>query len=129
MRERRLLNSWKEIAKHMGRGVRTVQRYEQYLALPIHRPSGKERSAVLAFTDEIDEWLRNTPIRNGVPSNGRASVVVTKVFVFENDRERDLQRAKENVDQIFAAYQTALAHYDALCRASSQEPNKMSRAG
>jgi len=60
--ERRIiLNSWKEIASYMGRGVRTIQRYEMQLGFPVHRPAGKQRSAVLAFTDEIDAWLKQTP--------------------------------------------------------------------
>jgi hypothetical protein len=30
-----LLNGWKEIAGFFGRGVRTVQRWEQQLGLPV----------------------------------------------------------------------------------------------
>ncbi len=30
-----VLNSWKEIACYLGRGVRTVQRYERDLGLPV----------------------------------------------------------------------------------------------
>lgn len=64
MAERRILNSWKEIANYLGRGVRTVQRWEAQLALPVHRPSGKEHSAVLAFSSELDEWLNSRPLRD-----------------------------------------------------------------
>jgi hypothetical protein len=60
---RRILNSWKEIASYMGRGVRTVQRYERTYRLPIRRPAGKDRSAVMAFGDEVDAWLANIPTR------------------------------------------------------------------
>ncbi|MBZ5566941.1 MAG: hypothetical protein LAN64_03730 [Acidobacteriia bacterium] len=60
-----VLNSWKEIAVYLDRGVRTVQRWEHDLKLPVHRPKGKDRSAVLAFPVELDGWLMNTPIRNG----------------------------------------------------------------
>ena len=56
-----VLNSWKEIARYLGRGVRTVQRYERELGLPVRRPRGRARSAVIAFTAELDEWLRVTP--------------------------------------------------------------------
>lgn len=55
-----ILNSWKEIASHLGRGVRTVQRWE-HLGLPVRRPRGKSRSAVIALADEIDAWLRSAP--------------------------------------------------------------------
>jgi hypothetical protein len=56
-----VLNSWKEIAQHLGRGVRTIQRWERDLGLPVRRPRGKSRSAVIALVDELDAWVRNTP--------------------------------------------------------------------
>lgn len=56
------LNGWKEIAAHVGRGVRTVQRWES-IGLPVHRPHGKVRSAVVADSDELDQWVRATSIR------------------------------------------------------------------
>jgi hypothetical protein len=55
-----ILNSWKEIASYLGKGVRTVQRYEQDCALPIRRLPGKPRSSVLALKQELDQWIRNT---------------------------------------------------------------------
>lgn len=58
-----VLNSWKEIAIYVGRGVRTVQRWERDLGLPVHRPRGKQRSAVLAIPEELDYWIHNTPGR------------------------------------------------------------------
>jgi hypothetical protein len=64
MSERRLLNSWKEIASYLGRGVRTVQRWESQMGLPVHRPAGKDHSAVLAFSSELDEWLNRDAVRN-----------------------------------------------------------------
>lgn len=54
-----VLHSWKEIASYVGRGMRTVQRWEAECGMPVHRPRGKSRSAVLAFADEIDKWLRS----------------------------------------------------------------------
>ena len=59
-----VLNSWKEIAAYMGRGVRTVQRWERELGLPVRRPRGKDRSAVMALQPEVDDWLRNSSARN-----------------------------------------------------------------
>jgi len=63
MPERKILNSWKEIASYLGKGVRTVQRQESELKLPIRRPAGRDRTAVLAFTDELDEWLERAAIK------------------------------------------------------------------
>lgn len=52
------LNSWKEIASYLGRGVRTVQRWESELQLPVHRMGSSDRSPVFAFRAELDGWLR-----------------------------------------------------------------------
>jgi len=62
--QRRILHSWKEIASYIGRGVRTIQRYELQFGLPVHRPAGSSRSAVMAFSDEIDAWFGRTPTRS-----------------------------------------------------------------
>jgi hypothetical protein len=51
-----ILNGWKEIAKYLGRGVRTSQRWES-IGLPIRRPHGHNRSTVMALSEEIDLWL------------------------------------------------------------------------
>lgn len=59
-----VLNSWKEIATYVGRGVRTVQRWEAELGFPIRRPAGKGRSTVIALRAEIDLWLRACPLES-----------------------------------------------------------------
>ncbi len=53
-----VLGSWKEIANYLGKGVRTVQRWERYSGLPVHRPSGSSKGVVLAFPSELDKWAR-----------------------------------------------------------------------
>jgi hypothetical protein len=71
----RILNSWKEIAAHLGRGVRTVQRWEQELALPVRRPRGKSRSAVIALAADLDEWLHRAPLGLAPHSNGTVAII------------------------------------------------------
>jgi len=51
------LQSWKEIAAYLKRGVRTAQRWERNERLPVRRPRPGGRSPVFAFPQEIDEWL------------------------------------------------------------------------
>lgn len=51
------LDSWKEIALYLNRGVRTVQRWEQALHLPVYRIGKSERGHVFAYRLEIDKWL------------------------------------------------------------------------
>ncbi|HZQ22119.1 MAG TPA: hypothetical protein VFA89_04905 [Terriglobales bacterium] len=53
----KVLNSWKEIAGYLGRGVRTVQRWESNLGLPVRRVAVSERSPVFAFVSDLDFWL------------------------------------------------------------------------
>lgn len=51
-----LLNGWKEIANHIQRGVRTVQRWER-VGLPVKRINKSVRSPVIANSEEVDDWL------------------------------------------------------------------------
>jgi hypothetical protein len=67
--EPRYLSSWKEIANYMGKGVRTVQRYEAQYGLPVRRPAGKSRAAVIATRAEIDAWIAASPIREAFRLN------------------------------------------------------------
>ena len=60
-----ILNSWKEIAGYLGRGVRTVQRWEQELQLPVHRIGKGRRSPVFADVSELNFWMAATAGRNG----------------------------------------------------------------
>jgi hypothetical protein len=55
--ERRILKSWKEVAAYMGVGLRTAQRWYASRGLPVRQPGASRKSAVLAFSDEIDRWL------------------------------------------------------------------------
>lgn len=53
----RVLTSWKEIASYLSKGVRTVQRWEKDFGLPVRRPTGSDKSAILARTSDIDLWV------------------------------------------------------------------------
>ncbi len=50
------LESWKEIATYLKRDVRTVQRWEAFEALPVHRHQHKKRGSVYALRGELDAW-------------------------------------------------------------------------
>lgn len=52
------LESWKAISAHFNRTVRTVQRWERDLGLPVHRIPGRKRDMVYAVAGELDQWLR-----------------------------------------------------------------------
>jgi hypothetical protein len=56
--ESTVLSSWKDIARYLGKGVRTVQRWELQLGLPVRRPVGaSQKSAVLLYRRDVDAWL------------------------------------------------------------------------
>jgi hypothetical protein len=59
----KFLSGWKDIANYLGKGVRTVQRYESELGLPVRRPAGKPRGSVVATRPELDAWVSASPIR------------------------------------------------------------------
>ena len=70
-----LLNSWKEIAAYLNRGVRTVQRWEVELSLPVRRPRARNRSAVIAMRSELDQWLKACPVAEHSQPDGQASAL------------------------------------------------------
>jgi hypothetical protein len=61
------LDSWKEIAVFLKRGVRTVQRWEKDEGLPVHRHQHSKRASVYGVPWEIEAWFK-----------GRAEIEVTQ---------------------------------------------------
>jgi Tol biopolymer transport system component len=59
----RRLDSWKEIASYLGRGVRTVQRWEREEGLPVHRLAHAERGSVYADANELTAWWESRRIK------------------------------------------------------------------
>jgi TolB-like protein/thioredoxin-like negative regulator of GroEL len=52
------LDSWKEIAAYLSRGVRTVRRWEREEGLPVHRQVHRILGSVYAYRSEIDAWRK-----------------------------------------------------------------------
>src|SRR4030095_2910257 len=50
------LDSWKGIAAYLGRGVRTVQRWEREEGLPVHRLAHDKGGNVYARREELAAW-------------------------------------------------------------------------
>ena len=53
------LDSWKEIAAHFRRDIRTVRRWEEEQGLPVHRHMHQRLASVYAFKSELDAWWSN----------------------------------------------------------------------
>jgi tetratricopeptide (TPR) repeat protein len=50
------LESWKEIAAYLKRGLSTVQRWEKQEGLPVYRLQHDKGSTVFAYRAELDAW-------------------------------------------------------------------------
>lgn len=59
------LNSWKAIARYLGRSVRTVRRWEQQEDLPVHRLMHQAQASVFAYRQELDEWREGRALAPG----------------------------------------------------------------
>src|SRR6266536_4888682 len=82
------LDSWKEIAAYLGRGVRTVQRWESDEGLPVHRLAHDKGGNVYARREELAAWWESrrrtlaaqppdqphTDVKPGVPRLERATM-------------------------------------------------------
>jgi predicted DNA-binding transcriptional regulator AlpA len=75
-----VLTTWKEVARYMGKGVRTVQRWERDFSLPVRRPTGsRNRRAILALTSDLDAWvaLSCSRQRHDQPADGCGDIAST----------------------------------------------------
>ena len=82
----KFLCGWKEIANYLGKGVRTVQRYERELGFPVRRPAGKSHAGVIATRGEVDAWVAASPIREQfILTNAQLD---SKVVTLEDMRKR-----------------------------------------
>jgi Tol biopolymer transport system component len=57
------LDSWKQIAAHLGKSERTVRRWQQTEGLPVHKHPHQQRGSVWAYRNELDQWLDKRCLR------------------------------------------------------------------
>jgi len=106
-----ILSGWKDIASYLRKGVRTVQRYERVLGLPVRRPAGKPRGSVVATKVELDAWVMASPFRESYqlvrpnPSHLNATAEAIKDGVAKMGKLREEINAlradvRESVDQL-----------------------------
>jgi TolB-like protein/Tfp pilus assembly protein PilF len=79
--EKDRLDSWKEIAAHLGREVRTVQLWEKSEALPVHRHQHARQSSVYALKSELDAWREARKCRPDAAADQPRSRVGLRVAV------------------------------------------------
>lgn len=132
-----ILNSWKEISQYMNRGIRTVQRWERELGLPVRRPRGKGRSAVIAVRSELDQWLHSCPIEErkeqvrqhlveGRPEGPRFLLAAAEFGITLTDLAvctpyNQMEKVRKTITRAYAAYETVLKFRD---RVKLDEPTR-----
>jgi hypothetical protein len=67
------LNGWKEIASYFGRGVRTVQRWETELELPVRRIGTGRGQVTYAFVEELERWRESADAKHAASDTRIAS--------------------------------------------------------
>src|SRR5688572_28018490 len=67
------LDSWKEIAAYLGRGIRTVQRWEREEGLPVHRLAHEKRGSIYARREELAAWWESRRRTLTAPSTSDAA--------------------------------------------------------
>jgi hypothetical protein len=94
-----IISGWKDIANYLGKGVRTVQRYERELGLPVRRPAGKSTGSVIATKAELDGWVMASPIQKAfrLPSPAEEIAAPLKEF---RQHIQELHRLREENAQL-----------------------------
>jgi hypothetical protein len=103
------LSGWKEIANYLGKGVRTVQRYERELRLPVRRPAGQPRGSVIATKAEIDAWVAASPIREAFYLPRMASNTAETTWASIENGAAEMQRLRDQMRSLRAELRSTIA--------------------
>ena len=114
-----VLTSWKEIAQYMGKGVRTVQRWEQRHGLPVRRPIGADRKGtVLARRSDLDAWLSSGWVaksaRDGSQVNGSTQPIFSTLSVL-SERLRTAEALRNANQELLEQFRQALSQLTQTC--------------
>ena len=96
-----VLSSWKDIARYLGKGVRTVQRWERHLGLPVRRPNGAlQKSAVVLYRGDVDAWLATRFSARALKKNEAQSSRSARTTLREGIRTaRELRMANQELTE------------------------------
>jgi len=94
------LCGWKEIAAYLRKGVRTVQRYERHMGLPVRRPAGNAQGSVLATRAELDAWVRAQPCREALQLKRPIPNISTPAFRALKNGVASMRRLHEEMSEL-----------------------------
>jgi hypothetical protein len=89
---RTFLTGWNEIGEYLGKGVRTVQRWE-HQGLPVRRSGEGRKATVLALPEELDAWVQNQKLRSG--SNVSVDQTIKALRTENANLQRQLKAAHD----------------------------------
>jgi seryl-tRNA synthetase len=113
----RIFSSWKEIAAFLGKGVRTVQRWEKTLGLPVRRPNGTASNVVVATENDLRRWMNeggDQAIRNQAESDARDIRILEDQLARLEQAHTRLEQALERIESRFALIENSLVARETL---------------
>ena len=108
-----ILWGWKEIGKHLGCSVRTAQRWEAQ-GLPVRRPLPGKHAHVLAESDQLDQWVRDSDSRRNYNAEWLATIERARVL------REEVKRTRETLHLKMEKLRKELASLRALAKARSR---------
>ena len=89
-----LLQGWKEIAQYLRCGVRTAQRWAQQ-GMPTRRISIGPRSPVIAYSQEIDQWIKHELAES---RRGRGTELIRRSRELRAELQKTRQTFHQEID-------------------------------
>lgn len=89
---------WKEVAGYLGKGIRTVQRWEKHAGLPVQRPNARDKGIIRVSRKELDRWLdRRQPVGANVANQRETERAQNRPAPEDLVTAHDLRRANRHL--------------------------------
>jgi phage terminase Nu1 subunit (DNA packaging protein) len=115
----KVFTSWKEIASFFGKGVRTVQRWEQKFGLPISRPTAA-KNVVLTTESELREWIRRSSSQLTADDGSSGSTSSESSIANLTERLKRLENETARLSQMITSFSD---RFDELTAKQSSDEN------
>jgi hypothetical protein len=122
------LTSWKEIATYLGKSVRTVQRWEASLGLPVRRPNANDRNIVIAIPAELDEWILNRlKPRKATPQHHHCADQLERMHKLVHVMVQETQRTVERTAELLKKFDRTGRRISAIDMRPQEDSNVSQR--